>query len=198
MEFSSNSGRRASECMVTSFAWVFLVFQEAHSMKTVLPFPATFHPERHLEVLDVQNRNRRQADEQIPEPAVCSDCGAVYHQGHWQWITSPAHAIQTRCPACRRIAEHMPAGYVSIEGAFAQGHRNELVNLARHQEALDKAEHPLQRIISIEDQDGTLLVTTTDVHLARDIGNALHEAYQGNLSFYYNNNEYLLRVHWRH
>jgi hypothetical protein len=34
-------------------------------------------------------------------------------------------------------------------------------------------------------KDGTL-VTTTDIHLARGIGDALHHAYRGELEFHYN------------
>ena len=40
------------------------------------------------------------------------------------------------------------------------------------------------------------MVTTTDIHLARGIGEALEHAYQGELEFHYNEGENLLRVHW--
>ena len=42
-----------------------------------------------------------------------------------------------------------------------------------------------------------LLVTTTDPHLARRIGEALHHAYKGELDYHYNKEEKLLRVVWR-
>lgn len=64
----------------------------------------------------------------------------------------------------------------------------------RHHEA--KAEHPLARIMTIEDAADGILVTTTDLHLARDLGDALHHAYQGKLEFHYNDAETRLRVHW--
>lgn len=135
--------------------------------------------------------------EKLSEPSVCSDCGAVYHEGRWQWIAPPANALQARCAACRRIHEKMPAGYVSIEGQFARDHREELLSLARHLETREKTEHPLQRIMSIEDQDDKLMITTTDIHLARGIGEALQHAYKGELDFHYNKAEYLLRVSWK-
>ncbi|HEX2530100.1 MAG TPA: BCAM0308 family protein [Burkholderiaceae bacterium] len=134
--------------------------------------------------------------EKLSEPTVCSDCGAVYHDGRWQWITPPAHALQTRCTACRRIHEHLPAGYVSVSGDFASQHREEIVSLIRNVERREKADHPLQRVMAIEDRDGGLEVTTTDIHLARGIGEALQHAYRGKLDFHYNKEQYLLRLRW--
>ena len=42
------------------------------------------------------------------------------------------------------------------------------------------------------------VVTTTDPHLARRIGEAVHKAYKGQLEFHYNKQENLLRVTWEH
>jgi len=52
--------------------------------------------------------------------------------------------------------------------------------------------------MAVDEQDDSVLVTTTDIHLARGIGEALHHAYQGELEFHYNPEENLLRVHWIH
>jgi len=67
----------------------------------------------------------------------------------------------------------------------------------RHCEAAEKREHPLQRIMAIEEQAGGLLVTTTDAHLARRIGESLHAAFKGELAMQYAKEENLLRVSWR-
>ena len=48
-----------------------------------------------------------------------------------------------------------------------------------------------------EEQDDKLMITTTDIHLARGIGEALEHAYRGELAFHYNKAEYLLRVRWQ-
>ncbi len=159
---------------------------------------SAFQPGRHFQVLDDPSHDPYQDREKLAEPSVCADCGAVFHEGRWQWAPVPAHAHQAHCTACRRIHDKFPAGYVSIEGAFAQAHREELVNLARNLEAREKAEHPLQRIMAIEDQDDHMMITTTDIHLARAIGEALHHAYKGELDYQYNREEYLLRVRWKH
>jgi hypothetical protein len=68
--------------------------------------------------------------------------------------------------------------------------------LIRHHETKEKAEHPLQRIMAIVDSADGIVVTTTDTHLARDIAQALHHAYKGELEFHYNKEENLLRATW--
>jgi hypothetical protein len=159
--------------------------------------PRTFRPGQHLKMLDDTIDDPYRERRKLSEPSVCSDCNAVYHEGRWQWLTPPVDARPTRCAACKRIHEKLPAGYVAIEGQFAFEHRDELLNLVRHLEIRKKSQHPLQRIIAIEEQAAQLLITTTDIHLARGIGDALHQAYKGDLNFHYNEAEYLLRVHWQ-
>jgi hypothetical protein len=53
------------------------------------------------------------------EPAVCPTCGLVYHVGRWQRLPLPAKAHEHTCPACLRIRDDMPAGIVTLGGAFA-------------------------------------------------------------------------------
>lgn len=133
----------------------------------------------------------------LHEPTVCSVCGAVYHAGRWQWGDKPANAAEAVCPACHRTRDRFPAGFVGIKGTYFASHRDELLNLIRHREQKEKADHPLARIMAIEDVQDGIMVTTTDIHLARDLGESLQHAHQGDLEFHYNDSENLLRVHWR-
>lgn len=132
----------------------------------------------------------------LKEPTACPQCGAVYHNGRWTWSATPAGAHHERCPACQRIHDEFPAGCVAIGGAFFRDHHDELLHLARNCEAREKAEHPLERIIGIDDRGDSAEVTTTSVHLARLIAEALHHAYKGELEFHYSKEENLLRAHW--
>jgi hypothetical protein len=166
-------------------------------MKAAHPSTFVLHPERHLEVFDDPIRDPYQDQATMAEPSACSECGAVYKEEHWQWVTPPMHALQTRCPACRRIDDKAPAGYVLIEGPFVQEHRDELINAIRTLEKVEKAAHPLQRIMDIKEHGGKLHVTTTDIHLARAIGEALQDTWQGKLDFNYTDADYLLRVSWQ-
>lgn len=163
------------------------------------PLPG-FHPVRRDQLREEREHDTYKRQQKPPEPAVCPDCGAVFHAGRWQWADRPEHAEAVRCAACLRIQDRFPAGFVHLGGTFLTAHREEILGLIRHHEEKAKAEHPLARIMAIED-DGTgeagVLVTTTDIHLARDLGDALHHAYQGELEFHYNDAEKLLRVHWQ-
>lgn len=131
------------------------------------------------------------------EPAACPKCGIVFHEGRWQKLPRPAAAHDHVCPACRRTEDHFPAGYVTLTGEFLATHRDELLRLARHEETKENSDHPLHRIMAIEGQPDKILITTTDIHLARRIGEALHHAYRGDLDVKYSPDEYAVRVSWR-
>lgn len=106
-----------------------------------------------------------------PEPTLCPECEALFIHGRWSWEKSPKEANKTTCPACRRIADNYPAGYVEIKGNFFLEHQEEILNLARNVEKQEKSERPLERIMAITDNKDHTLVTTTGIHLARRIGN---------------------------
>jgi hypothetical protein len=77
-----------------------------------------------------------------------------------------------------------------LSGGFLGTHWDEIRHLLRNEEQRETADHPLQRIMDIMEKSGT----TTDVHLARRIGEALHHAYQGKLDIKYSRDEYVVRV----
>jgi hypothetical protein len=60
------------------------------------------------------------------------------------------------CQACHRINDRYPAGVVTLSGA-----------LTAQQKAAEKAEHPLNRIIDIEEGLDQIVINTTDIHLPR-------------------------------
>jgi hypothetical protein len=130
------------------------------------------------------------------EPAVCPSCGVVYEKGNWHWKTPPAGAHEYPCPACQRTRDRMPAGYLTLSGSFFNEHRQEILHLVRNEESRAKAEHPMERIMEIREEGPQTIVHTTDVHLAKRIGDALHSAYQGAQETQYAQDEYLVRVFW--
>lgn len=158
--------------------------------------PSGFHPIRHDRLIEEAQHDSYKNKERLPQPTVCPDCGAVFHGGRWQWLDKPEGAHESVCPACHRQRDHFPAGYVTITGDFFSAHEEEILHLIRHHAEREKAEHPLQRIMEIDKTKVSTVVITTDIHLARGIGEALHHAYQGELEFHYNADQNLLRVNW--
>jgi NMD protein affecting ribosome stability and mRNA decay len=130
------------------------------------------------------------------EPTVCPDCSAVFHKGRWQWGSVPSGAHEHKCPACARIHDNQPAAVVTVGGDFFKEHKEEVLGLVRNHETREKAEHPLQRIMGIDEQEGSAVVTLTDMHLARGIGEALHHAYEGEVDYQYVDKDSVFRVNW--
>jgi NMD protein affecting ribosome stability and mRNA decay len=138
-----------------------------------------------------------QSKHKLPDPTACPQCGAVFHRGRWTWLTRPKVAHEELCPACRRVRDKYPAGFLSLHGAFLDQHQEEILNLTRNEEKAETAEHPLHRIMQIEMQDDGILITTTDIHLPRRIGEAVYRAYQGELDFHYVEEGSILRLYWK-
>lgn len=136
--------------------------------------------------------------QKLPEPTVCPECGSVFRQGRWQWITPlPADAHQTLCQACHRIRDNYPAGVVTLRGKFVGKHRQELIQLARNREAEEKGEHPLHRIMKIVEEPDTIVISTTDIYLPHRIAEGLRHAYHGELKVDYDKEGYFARIEWR-
>ena len=132
----------------------------------------------------------------LSKPTVCPSCSAVFQEGRWQWLISQEDSYQRICPACLRVQINCPAGYLTLNGGFFLAHRKEIMRLVHNYEEYERVEHPLTRIIKVIEEDKTTRVTTTDIHLARGIGRALHHVYHGNLEFHYQAEENLLRIDW--
>jgi hypothetical protein len=132
----------------------------------------------------------------LPDPAYCPRCSAAYLKGRWTWAKIAAGAPPHKCPACRRVEDRFPAGYLTLKGPFFATHRREILDIVAAREQRAKTDHPLQRIIAIEDVAGGVLVTTTDGHLARTIGIAIHEACKGELDLTFTKDENMVRATW--
>jgi len=153
--------------------------------------------ERYDRLLQEWEHDTYKSKHKLAKSAICTECGASFHDGHWQWQVVAPEASQTLCPACHRIQDKVPAGFLSLGGAFLAEHHKEIVNLIRHVEHREKVAHPLKRVMAMEAQPDGMLVTFTDPHLARGVGEALHDAYKGELDFAYQAEERILRVSWK-
>lgn len=165
-------------------------------MRTTMP-TSGFRPVRRDQLRVERVHDTYQLTKKPAEPSVCKKCGVIYRAGRWEWGVAPEKAHELLCPACARIRDHYPAGFVRVGGEYFASHRDEILRLVRHHEDKEKAEHPLARMMAIEEEEGGVLITTTDIHLARDIGEAIHKAHAGELAYHYNEGERRLQVMWR-
>ena len=158
--------------------------------------------EHHEQAFQIRNLRELQHDpyhaqEKLAEPSACAECGASYHKGRWTWQKADSYAVLTLCPACRRIKDRCPAGFLTISGDFYRKHEPEINHLIVNVELKEKAEHPLKRVIEThQTAEGQTCMTFTDPQLARAVGEALYDAYKGDLRFDYQPGEFLLRVWW--
>lgn len=75
--------------------------------------------------------------------------------------------------------------------------KDQVTGLVRNEEEAEKREHPLNRVVAIEETREDLVITTTDIHLPRRIGEALKRAYHGELDIHFDDNAYFVRIDWR-
>jgi len=120
----------------------------------------------------------------------------VYHGGRWQWLAKSAGSAEELCAACHRINDKYPAGILTLHGDFVLKHRDEILHLARHQEEVEKNEHPLNRIMSIDEDASGIIINTTDIHLPRRIGETIKRAFHGEFEAHYEEDGYFVRVNW--
>lgn len=139
-------------------------------------------------------RNERK----LPDPTLCQICGAVFTAGRWQWLESlPDEAKETRCPACQRIHDRVPAGYLKLSGDFFTQHRKEIMRLIHNHVERQRTQHPLQRIIDTNVMEsGEMEITFTEFHLTKGVGEAVKHAYQGELQVHYPEASGQVRANW--
>ena len=153
--------------------------------------------QRDTRIYDERSHDPYQAKGKLPEPTYCPDCKAVYLKGNWHWQAVPEGAHAHVCPACQRIRDRVPAGYLTLKGGYVTTHKQDILNLARNVEEREKAQHPLIRIMAVEEQPDAISITVTDQHLARAVGEAVRHAHQGDLDLHYTKENDILRVTWQ-
>ena len=153
---------------------------------------------RHDRLIQERIHDPYKSHHKHPEPTVCTECKAVYSDGHWQWLPEiKTSANETLCPACRRKQEKVPAGVLTMSGSYFTEHKDELMNLLHNKVQAQNNQHPLKRVMDIEElEDGSTVVLFTDTHLPRDVGEALFHAYKGDLAIHYAEDEDFTRVNW--
>lgn len=135
--------------------------------------------------------------------ALCRKCGAMYHDKRWSiGAKAPVIAegkkkrVSVLCPACQKIKDNFPEGYVTIQGAFVKTHKDEILRIIKNKEKIAMRYNPLDRIIGISEKRGVIEVTTTTEKLAQRIGQIIGKAFDGDVEYKWSSDVKLARIVW--
>jgi hypothetical protein len=128
----------------------------------------------------------------------CCRCGAVHRDGEWHWSHAALEAQSSvQCPACARIADHMPAGRLLLQGAVVARHGVDLVRIALQEAERERSRHPLRRVIeAVNHSDHCIELTTTDLELPLRMAEAVRRRHGGELHVDYGKAHRDVRVRW--
>ena len=122
----------------------------------------------------------------------CTGCGLVYRDGRW---TRGGDGRKLRrpgiCPACRRIREGCPAGILKMS-TLRKVQRAAVLRRIDRVARRAESEHPLERIMRLDQDHGRLVVYATDSHLIARLGKALRNDLGGSLDLRFGEDEFLL------
>jgi hypothetical protein len=175
--------------------------------------PAAASPINTAKVKDLRNAMARDQiqdhnDSYLPEGAykddtVCTQCGAVYGNRHWSrddrkrdMLLSAGVAHEVVCPGCKIIAERNPQGILTLSGDYWPAHRDDILNLVRNEEARGIQTNPIERIIDTREEEGALIIETTNEKLAQRIGRSIHKAHKGEIEYKWPDGNQLVRIYW--
>ncbi|WP_417666434.1 BCAM0308 family protein [Pseudidiomarina sp.] len=132
----------------------------------------------------------------LTSPSRCKQCGAEFHDGRWCWPSeASAEAASVVCPACRQTNEQSPTGVLSLSGDYFFAHKDEIMHLIQHQVDHENKQHPMNRIIQMDQKPDAVTYSFTDMHLPKRVGNALKHAHSGELDIQYD--EAICRATWK-
>lgn len=155
-------------------------------------------PRKESRARNVQPRHRdTYARRAKPRDSVlCGGCGLILSRGRWQWRARLHTDLRAGlCPACERVRDRFPAGTLTLDAPFLD-RRAELTGMIRNVEAVEREEHPLERVMALEETGDRLVVTTTGLHLARRLAQRLSRAFHRRPRLRYLPGEAAVQVDW--
>jgi hypothetical protein len=109
-----------------------------------------------------------------------------------------AKKVESRmCPGDQRIENGQVEGVVTLSGAFLGTHREEVKNVVNRVAREGRHRNVAARIFEMVEQDNTLVIETTDEHLAERMGKEVEKAFKGDLKIKWQEKDTFARVTWR-
>lgn len=150
-----------------------------------------------------KNLDPYQIEDVLAEPAICQKCHVLYQGKRWQFNSVKVEALYNdksvmwvTCPACAKIEDHYPVGFVTLRGDYLMEHEEEIRNLIHNKVEADLSKNPMARIMSMMLVDGDLVIETTEQKLAEHIGRTLESAHSGELHVTWSQSPKICRVVW--
>lgn len=136
---------------------------------------------------------------------LCPRCGAV-HDGH-RWVPEPGDDLKREladkphqkrlCPGDLRLEKRQVEGIVTLKGGFLKSHRPEIANLINRVAREGRKRNVSARIFDVIEEDGQLIIETTDEHLAERMGKEVEKAFKGKLEIKWQEKDRFARVVWQ-
>ena len=141
----------------------------------------------------------------LPGIEVCKNCGNVHMNDRWyrhdkapEEASAPdAPRFEVICPGCKQVNDRNPGGILTLSGKFLVEHREEIMNLIRHEEDKATGVNPLEKVMEItEESEDTVIITTTNEFLVQRFGKSVNSAYKGEFELKFGGNDVPVRVNW--
>ena len=135
----------------------------------------------------------------------CPLCGAI-HDGH-RWIPEPDDGLMREfkkkthcaelCPGDRRLEKRQVEGIVTLKGAFMRPHIEEIKRVVNRVARDSRRRNVAARIFEVVEDNGALVIETTDEHLAERMGKEVEKAFKGKLEIKWQEKDTFARVLWQ-
>lgn len=153
-------------------------------------------------------RAARSTDVYLPKEGMtesyCSKCGVIYRQK--RWIMDSVELLRVKenpeagvivCPACQKMRDKVPGGFLTLSGSYLRQHEHEILELIKNTEAKSRGKNPLGRIMELHQEGDMLTIHTTLDRLAEKLGKEIYKAHRGDLAFQWSHGENMVRVAWQ-
>lgn len=135
---------------------------------------------------------------------ICGRCSAVY-DGHKWYDDVDLHSELERggtaeislCPGDERLEKRRVDGVVTLNGEFLRKHKTEAVNLIHNISEKHRKRNIAARLLEVKEENGGIVVETTEVTLAEKIGKEFERAFSGSLNIDWLHGAEFVRVNWK-
>ena len=136
---------------------------------------------------------------------VCPKCGAIWDGD--RWVPEPEEKLLAEfsrkqhcaelCPGDLRLEKRQVEGVVTLKGKFLASHRDDINNLVARVARDGRRRNVAARVFQTVEENESLLIETTDEHLAERMGKEVVKAFKGDLEIKWQKKDTFARVTWQ-